>query len=300
MQKKLPNFFIVGAAKSGTTFLWNNLKKNEQIFMPINFLKKEPGFFLENKGMKNIDNYLELFNDAKNGHSMIGEASTGYLTDPSSAKKIKLFNPDAKIIIILRNPVDRAFSLYRWMCQDGYEYAPTLDLAFKLEKKRKTKKIPNYFEPEYYYNYLYFESGLYFEQVQRYIDEFGRQKVKIYVFEDFLEHVNEYYFDLCKFLGVDYNKPLCDIKNQSKTVFLPTAQFFNRKINNYLVSKFFPKWTTKAQRDFYINLFIFNFFKKNVSNKLRIKLGAKYKEDIDKLSELTGVNFENWTIKNKL
>jgi len=67
-----------------------------------------------------LDEYLALFKEANANHSLVGEASMAYLTGPSSAQEIHDFNPDAKIIIILRNPVDRAYSLYNWMVQEGY------------------------------------------------------------------------------------------------------------------------------------------------------------------------------------
>ena len=112
--ENLPNFFIVGAAKSGTTSLAEYLKQHPEIFMSE---FKEPHYFLPEGAMASNyygtwDNYMSLFKDVRN-EKAIGEASTGYLYYPESARMIINRIPDAKIIISLRNPVEMAFSLYQ-------------------------------------------------------------------------------------------------------------------------------------------------------------------------------------------
>src|SRR5947207_14583321 len=108
-----PNFFIVGAARSGTTSLWHSLRQHPDVFMPLK--QKEPHFFCDASppwAVKDLDAYLALFTDAEERKAM-GEATTGYLGSPEAAARIAARYPGARIIIMLRDPADRAHSLYR-------------------------------------------------------------------------------------------------------------------------------------------------------------------------------------------
>ncbi len=243
MPLKNPNLFIVGAARSGTTSLWQRLKSHPAVFMPADLSEKEPAFFsdLKRSRFKKVEQYMEIFSKANENHRWIGEASTAYLTDPGSARRIYDFNPRTKIMIILRNPVLRAYSLYNWMVQEGYEYAETFEEALRLEKIRINKKIPNYFEPEYYYNYLYFNSGLYYEQVKRYIDLF-KGNVLIIKFEDYINNFSQEWGKICGFLDIEptsiNSHGNINYVNESKQVYSAVLQFVLRKITGfYLVNK---------------------------------------------------------------
>lgn len=105
-----PNLFILGAAKSGTTFLYNTLVNHPDIFFPW---EKEPSFLSSHfdKHINSTAKYFELFDDVQE-EKIIGEASPNYLSDPASPRILKGLFPDAKFIIALRNPADRAYSLY--------------------------------------------------------------------------------------------------------------------------------------------------------------------------------------------
>jgi hypothetical protein len=226
-----PNMFIVGAARSGTTSLWQILRRHPQMYMPVDELHKEPGFFSDLRGLNDIETYLDIFSNATEEHKWIGEASTAYLTDQSSAKRLFDFNPDAKIIIMLRNPADRAYSLYNWMVQDGYEYAASFEEAVELENIRSQKNIPNWFEPEYYWNYMYFQSGLYYEQVKRYLEYFG-DNVMIIKFEHFSRDTLNIYDDVCSFLSLEKHSVDSQIHNLSRRVLSPSIQFLLRKLTD--------------------------------------------------------------------
>ena len=233
---RLPNFFIVGAARSGTTSLWNYLKQHPKVFMPEDELDKEPAYFSEKGRNLNYEKYLRLFRGADISHERIGEASTAYLTDPSSAQKIYDFLPNAKIIIMLRNPVDRAYSLYQWMVQEGYEYAESFETSLDLENKRIGEKIPNWYEPEYYWNYLYFHSGLFYGQVKRYVELFG-DNVCLIKMEDFKQNFLREYDRVCRFLNLKPNSITPKIFNKACPVYSSTIQFILRKISDDLESQ---------------------------------------------------------------
>jgi hypothetical protein len=246
--RKIPNLFLVGAARSGTTSLWRCLQSHPQVFMPGGLLQKEPAYFssLKRSRFKRLESYLALFAPADERHLWVGEASTAYLTDPDSARRIHEYNPEARIIIMLRHPAQRAYSLYNWMVQEGYEYAGTFAEALKLEDKRIAMAIPNCIESEYYYNYLYFHSGLYSEQVKRYVDLF-KDRVLIVKFEDYFGDFSREFERICRFLNVETldapdRKPGDDLAsaNQSKRVHSSVLQYALRKMNRYYFSHVAP------------------------------------------------------------
>lgn len=263
-----PNLFIVGAARSGTTSLWYHLKDHNRVFMPNDELNKEPAYFSVKGRWQGYAGYLDIFKRAEETHKWIGEVSTAYLTDPTSPQNIYEFNPNSKIIISLRNPADRAYSLYNWMVKDGYEYANSFEKALRLEDIRITKKIPNWFEPEYYWNYLYFHSGLYFKQVKRYLDLFS-QNVHVIKFEALKKDFNNEYKKICSFLDLKPNKIGSEILNKSSQVYSAQIQFILRKVTNDLIddSQIFYKSNKYQQLNKILKTYIISFLKLCIREK---------------------------------
>ena len=266
--------------------------------MPDDELNKEPAFFSDKNKKLNFESYLELFKDASNKHKMIGEASTAYLTDPKSAERIRDFNPQAKILILLRNPAERAYSLYNWMVQEGYEYAISFEKALMLEKKRSKKQIPCFWEPEYYWNYMYFTSGLYFEQVQRYLDLFNKN-VCIVTFDYLKSDLRATYKKICYFLKLEPNEIIPTPQNPSLSVYHPWIQFFIRKINSYsqsFVSKVInKKILTKKERDRLLNISLLKKPPLPMSPDLKNYLMRRYQKNIIRLNKIVeDINFSCW------
>ncbi len=233
---RTPNFFIVGAAKSGTTSLWQYFRQHRDIFMPASPGWKEPSFYCDTYGVASYEFYLSLFKDATT-QKRIGEASTTYLSSPESAQKIHDAVPNAKIIILLRNPVDRAYSLYRWMFQHGYETIAGFEDALAAEypaRKDNHEFISGKFYKgsfSYYWDFLYFSSGLYCEQVNRYYRLFPRDQLAVIIFEEFAKDTRRTVRDLYKFLGVDANfDPQIEIHNQGAAGFNPLAESTRRDL----------------------------------------------------------------------
>lgn len=200
--QSIPNFFIVGAAKAGTTSLWMYLKQHPEVFMPESIEKKEPSYFCNIYGQTHYEKYLEIFKNAGE-YKAIGEASTAYLTSSESAVWIRNELPEAKIIIILRNPVDRAYSLYRWMVNHGYEWVYPFEKALEIECSRKSD--PSFFRgnPQYFYNYMYYETGLYSKQVIRYYKAFPIEQIMVVLLDDLKQKPIETIQKIYAFLGVD-------------------------------------------------------------------------------------------------
>ena len=168
-----PNFFIVGAAKAGTSSLYAYLKNTPGVYMSEH---KEPHYFVDNMktGAYDESKYLQLFKKIKN-EKAIGEASTGYLIDPSSAKCIHDKIPDAKIIILLRDPVERAVSDYLMFTKRTKKDLSSHEIfleTFGTKFGLKYDKNP------------YLGRGLYSSQVKKYLKIFGEENVGIWFFED--------------------------------------------------------------------------------------------------------------------
>lgn len=292
MTKRIPNLFIVGAAKSGTTSLWYLLRQHPNIFMQEDRLFKEPGYFSHLRRMNSEDKYLKLFSSAKD-EKYIGEASTAYLTDPVSSEKIFEFNPDSKIIIMLRNPTCRAYSLYNWMVQEGYEYSSTFEEALSKEERRKGKKIPNFFEPEYYYNYMYFESGLYHSQIVRYIKYFGQEKVSLNIFEEFIKNPTLFMVRMFDWLNISHHHVyLEDKKNPSFKVIHPYFGFLIRKIIQ--INTLFKKPRRKDERDFLLNLVRRDIPPPPINPDTYKKLCGLYQDEYKKLESDFSLDLTLW------
>lgn len=181
----LPNFLIVGAAKSGTTSLYKYLKQHPDIFMPE---RKEPCFFVGDPSgltyqIKKEKYYRKLFATVQN-ESAIGEASTAYLYDNEAPKRIIEYLGKIKIIILLRNPIEAVYSLYNHEVRREGETLRTFEEALEAEETRRGN--PEFKKNCYgwHANYYYFDRGMYYRQVKRYIDMFGRHNMLIFIFEE--------------------------------------------------------------------------------------------------------------------
>jgi len=191
-----PNFFIVGAAKAGTSSLYAYLKNTPGVYMSEH---KEPHYFIDNMkpGYYDESKYLQLFKNVKN-EKAIGEASPGYLIDPSSAKCIHDKIPDAKIIILLRDPVERAFSNYLMFTKRTKKDLSSHEIfleTFGTEYGLKYDKNP------------YLGRGLYSSQVKKYLEIFGEENVGIWFFEDMKKDTMQVVKGVLKFLKIDSLPP---------------------------------------------------------------------------------------------
>lgn len=292
-----PNFFIVGAAKSGTTSLWSYLRQHPQIYMPE---IKEPSFFsFHYKHKLTYEKYLSLFSGVlEKKAKVIGEASHAYLTSPESAALIRESYPDAKFIIILRNPIDRAFSLYQWMVREGYEWIYPFEKALEIEEERTFDEEFRYNNPQYYYNYLYYRSGLYSNQIERYVKLFKKDRIKFLIFDDFKKNTLSNIKEIYHFLEVDSNfYPEVSIKNKMEYPFSVLLQFFfrnkfNRIMRKIGISKSIRKKIVSCAMD--INIYIGSAKKEILSVKTKKNLTSRYHNDIMMTSNLIERDLGIW------
>jgi FkbM family methyltransferase len=294
---KFPNFFIAGAAKSGTTSLWRYLLQHPDIFMPSDIMYKEPAYFSDIKGMKDLNEYLSLFKNVTT-EKMIGEASAAYLTSPESPERIREVVPDAKFIIMLRNPIDRAYSLYNWMACNGYEPIEIFEQALEIEETNRyeNESFKNS-NPEYYYNYLYFHSGLYSDQIKRFLNSFRREQFYFVIFEKFKAQIPQEIRKIFKFLDVDADFISdVEIHNEGKVPYSAALQFFIRqRLIKYLESPY--KNPHPLKNEVIAKLMELNTQIKKpnaMDDKTRDQLAERYIEDVSKLSQLIDDNLYHW------
>ena len=193
----MPNFLIIGAMKSGTTALYYYLEQHPQIYMsPV----KEPNFLCiggqkssDSQAVTNLEAYQRLFKGVSD-EKAVGEASHCCLYEPEAVARIQQYVPDAKLIAILRNPVDRAYSHFLHMVRSGIE--PLSDFAQAIRKEETGAVQARSFQD-------YLGRGRYYEQLKRYFDAFDRKQVKVYLYEDLNDAPLDTLRDTFRFLGVD-------------------------------------------------------------------------------------------------
>lgn len=214
-----PNLFIVGAPKCGTTSLYTYLQTHPDIAMSR---IKEPHYFgsdFEAKRFKRhgLDFYFSLWADAGDA-KWLGEASIYYLYSRVAAQEIHDFNPDSRIIILVRNPVDMLYSYYYEKRFQGEEPLATFGEALAAEDERKRGRLlpPNLSNmPESLY---YRDVARFTGQIRRYHEVFGPDKVRVIVFDDLKADALSVYRDTLAFLGLDLSSVSPDMNavNPSK------------------------------------------------------------------------------------
>ena len=285
-----PNFIIAGAGKAGTTSLHEYLGQHPDIFMST---FKEPNYFVPGYGYDNWNDYLALFAGVS-GETAVGEASTGYLYCQESPAWIKSLLGCIKIVLILRNPVHRAASLYWWMVREGYEDAPTFAKALELEASRIQDPTFPKTCSEFHHSYFYFTTGLYTEQVRRYLDTFGENNVRICIFEEFAKDPRAICRDIFDFLGVDQEfEPTIAIHNEARLPASAQLQFWLRnQAPRYLW--FLP---SPLRRKFLLWLMALNTKKGSPPTHdvlVEGRLLERYRDDIHQLEQLLHRDLSLW------
>ncbi len=209
------DFLIIGSQKAGTTSIFEVLKNHAEIFMPP---EKELNYFFDEKlYKKGEDFYHSYFSDAQYG-KVLGEASPGYIVHPKAARRIHAYNPNIKLILTVRNPIDRAYSQY-W-------------------HKRRNLNIFNEFE--YYLKYLNFESykkgsnglfsrGFYIDYIEEYLRYFTIEQLLILDFDELKSDPQSFFNKITSFIGtedVDY----LDASNQNRN----KASFYDNYLYRFL------------------------------------------------------------------
>lgn len=198
MHQKSPTFLIAGAPRSGTTWLYHLLDRHPEIYMakPV---RPEPKFFLVddlyNRGWQH---YVDTWFSEAASYAAVGEKSTNYLESPVAAQRIRHHLPSVKLVFILREPVQRAYSNWAWsrmnrMETEDFESA----LAREDERERTISPGLRYARP-----HAYFSRGLYAAMLRAYFDLFPRDQILCLKFEDIILKPADLAVRLHRFLGV--------------------------------------------------------------------------------------------------
>lgn len=211
---KAPNFFILGAGRCGTTTLHHMLKQHKQIFMSK---VKEPSFFCSYfQIVKNPIDYFQLFKYCKN-EIAIGESSHVYFSNPETPQVLHSLFPDAKFVLIFRNPTNRAYSMYNWARNKGVESIKTFKAAIKIENKRYND--PKFFKncPYYFWNFMYTKSSYYHIQWKRYLKYYNRDQFLVLNLYEFSNDPHYWVERVHDFLGVDTSfRPIVEHRHKAK------------------------------------------------------------------------------------
>lgn len=301
----LPNFFIVGAAKCGTTSLAAYLKQHPEAYFSAH---KEPNYFaypgvtpcyggpapkavikamLHDRTITDFEAYQASYADAK-GAKAIGDASVRYLFLKQAARNIYEAVPNARIVAVLRDPVARLYSHYRMNCEFQLEPLGLME-AVEAEQERH--------EQGWGWDWRYVGVGRYAEQIQRYYDLFGREAVKVVLYDDYAAEPQKVFSDICRHLDIDPTfQP--DMSTRQKVAYAPRIASVDRWLQWPSKSRAALEAVTPTPVMHRAKRFV---RKLNAvpppkfDPALRAPLFAKFKDDIDDLQALLGRSLP-WTV----
>ena len=313
--KLLPNLFIVGAPKAGTTSLYHYLDQHPQIYMspikepcyfaselrPENFSEElQPWIKQEMQSLKEYlhgpmsekrfgglvsewEDYLKLFQNA-GAAKAIGEASVCRVWSETADRNLFCRIPDGKIIMILRNPADRAFSQYLHALTAGgvhKSFRAQIRASFGFRTRTFGKLYP------------FLEFGLYYEQVKRYLELFPAENIRIYLYEEYQDKPLQMLADIFGFLAVDMNFAP-DTSRKHLTPRIPRFATIHYLLNKYDIGRRVNELSPRAFQPLYRTLA----FRRRESLAMepsdKAYLIGYYREDIQKLSSLLDRDLQSW------
>jgi hypothetical protein len=296
----IPNFIVIGAAKAGTSALYDLLDQHPQIYMspekePMFFAFKDEKLDFRGPGDDRSANYyavtdLEAYQSLFKGVSdevAVGEASALYLYHPKAPERIFRYIPEVKLIAILRDPVLRAYSNFLHLIRDGREPVPDFIQAIQQEESR----ISNHWEWFWHYRKL----GLYYEQLKRYFDIFNSGQIRVYLYEDFTGDSLKVLRDIFSFLAVD-DTFVPDLSIKVNVSGIPRNRAWHTFLRepNPIKDILKPLLPVRLGRRLKTNLHNLNLDKPKVAPEIRQELIPLFREDILKLQDLTQRDLSKW------
>jgi len=290
-ERVLPNFFIVGAPKAGTTTLFSCLNQNPDVFFPgrkeLHYFRVDIPKDWEYDGgvpLPDEKQFLKLYEPGKN-YKTRGDATVWYLGDPDTPTKIYNQIPNAKIVISLRHPVERMFSQYLHRFRVGREQR-TFEDVIKSDLKLEESGIV-------FQNTLH--AGFYSSQVSRWIEFFGAKNVKIIIFEEWIKKVEETLIEIEDFLEIrKFNGYIIKPEKVFENKFGRANSFISNEIIRKIGRTVIPRSQRSEVREKYTNLFMRK--KPKFSEEKRHFLERIYYQDVRSLEKLLGRNLP-WTFE---
>ncbi|MBT2988530.1 MAG: sulfotransferase [Candidatus Thiodiazotropha sp. (ex Ctena orbiculata)] len=286
------NFFIVGAPKAGTTAMRDYLDQHPGIFMCD---PKEPHYFSEDlesyRAAKNIDEYNSLFAEARDEHKILGDASVFYMYSDCAIKNVHDYNPEAKILVMLRDPVNLVHSFHAQLLFSRQEVIDDFEEAWNLcAERKKGMSIPRTCtEPKLLY---YDEIGKFHQQLDNIYKYFNKDQVMVITFNDFISNTKDKFNEVLDFLDLSAEGVEVDFKvvNESKRYIfksLGTATQRPPELLNKLVQGI--KKTFGIKKFGLMNRIheynILHEKRKALSQEMKNKIYASYREEIENLEK---------------
>ena len=305
MKNKLPNFLIVGAAKSGTSSLHNYLNQHKEVFMPSyneeGMKVKEPRFLIKNavenrlhNGVWSWEEYQNLFKGVT-GEKVVGESSVLYLYYYELAiENIKKYlGKEIKIIIMLRNPTDRAYSAFQHVSR-GFQEQNSFEESLLIEEGRLDRN------PDLTPMVMYQEMGMYFKMVKSFQNNF--KNIHIIFYDDFRDNTEKEMKKTFQFLGLSLSTDIDFFTRHN----VGGKRWKNDKMKHFfmknnpiksLFKKVFSSSFRIKIRNNMVSVSTNRVVPMNVET--RVKLNNTFKEDVEKLSELLNRDLTKWTNNGK-
>lgn len=275
---RLPTFVVIGAAKAGTTSIQEYLEEHPGIFMP----KLKPNYFAYAGGdeqpgyaIKTLEDYRALYEGATD-EAGVGDVSEAAVGSPHAAERMHELIPDAQIVVVLRNPVERAFSGYMMHVRGARESRGPLE-AFKRDT-------------------VFVEGGFYYERLKRFTDRFAAERIQVHLFEDFSRDTLGVMQAMFGFVGADPTFVPPSINVKFNTGFMPKSQ----RLNNVLINprvRATVKWLVpRGVRPLMRRLARLNYHvPPSLPPEVRAELTELYREDVERLQELIRRDLSHWT-----
>jgi hypothetical protein len=292
----LPNTFILGAAKAGTTTLYDLLKQHPQVFLSFD---KEPMFFSrEDYFSRSVEWYINTFFTNSSGYHIRGEATPHYLywaKKVSPRIRITYNTRSLKFIIILRNPIERAYSWYWNMVADGRE-----NLSFWDALQAEDKRISNNWEKLEYYGsmqYGYFRGGCYASQIQVFLEDFQKNHFHFLLQEDLIQDPKKALRKLLDFLELEntleaapnISNPAVEPRSRSLQYMIRNSSRFKDIIKPFIPYPIRHKIKSMLLKN---NLKRFNYPK--MEERAYTYLKEKFNPEIKSLSDIIERDLAHW------
>lgn len=296
----MPNFLVIGASKSGTTSIHRYLEQHPEVYVST---LKEPKFFAlegerpDYKGpgdgeawrdsVTSIGEYEALF-DGTTDERAVGEVSPVYLYSEKAVGRIKHHVPDAKLIAVLRNPVERAYSSFLHKRRDGREPFDDFVQALDAEDERMREG--------WAYGWRYTRVGFYYGQLKRYFDAFAPGQIRVYLYEDLMDDPVGLMWDIYGFLGVD-DTFIPDMSRRHNVSGIPKNRFVHSLLRgrNPVKTALKPLFPKEMRKRLLVDLQNRNLKKAPVMpSEARRRLTEAYREDILKLQGLIDRDLSGW------
>ena len=290
------DFFIIGAQKAGTTSLYNYLAEHPDIFMPV---VKENQFFVEKRFYDKGESYYHKFYSDYKSQKLAGGAYVHMFSSKEAPERVYNYNKNAKILIMLRNPIDRAYSAYHFALKNGWESS---NINFLSTLKLQDERINGSYTEQT--NLSYFYCGLYYQHISQWLQWFPKENLYIGFNSDFKKNAAESIKKVFQYLNVpdDIQVNTNTIHNKSGDVRFKSLHYFLRNKENKFkknMSKLLPFQLRYVMRTRVRKQFDkFNMIEKEykpLSQEERKIVFNYFENDIKQLSQLLGKDlYQEW------